>query len=91
MLPKSGDGQKHPFRMSLLAENYVHDLRNLSCLVWGTINIENWDVMQEGPSVHSFRMDKISVNEASGCFAVQEDLDRVEFACVRGSNFYQQE
>ena len=34
---------------------------------------------------------KFSVNKASSCSAVQEGLDRVEFACVCGSNLYQQE
>ena len=91
MLPKSGDGQKHPFRVSLVMENYVYDLGNLSCLVWRTIDIEDWDVMREGPSVHSFQIDKISVDEAFSRSAVQESLDSMEFTCVRDSNFYQQE
>jgi len=36
-------------------------------------------------------VDKISVDEASSCSAVQEGLDEVEFACVRSSDFYWQE
>ena len=77
--------------MSLVVKNYVYDFGNLSCLIRGTVDIEDWDVIWEGPSVYSFRADEISVDEASGCSAVQESLDRVEFACVRGSNLYQQE
>jgi len=91
LFPKSGDSQKHPFGVSFVLENHIHDLGNLSCLVEGAINIEDQDVTREGLSVHLFRADKISVNEASGCSAVQESLDEVEFACVCSSNFYWQE
>jgi len=45
----------------------------------------------EGSSVHPFQIDKIAVDEAPSCFAVQEGLDRVEFACVHSSNFHWQE
>jgi len=38
------DSQEHPFRVSLVAKNYVHDFGNLSCLVRGTVNIEDWDI-----------------------------------------------
>ena len=41
LFPKSRDSQKHPFRVSLVLENYIHDLRNLSCLVGGAVNIED--------------------------------------------------
>ena len=91
MLPKSGDSQKHPFGVSLVAENYVHELGNLSCLIRETVNIKDWDITRECLSVHSFQTDEISVNEASGHSTVQEGLDGVEFAYVHGSNFYQQE
>jgi len=77
--------------VSFVAKNYVHNLGTLSCLIRGTIDIEDWDVTQEGLSVHSLRTDKIPVDEASNCSTVQEGLDRVEFICVHGSNFYQQE
>jgi len=77
--------------VTLVTKNYVHNLGNLSCLVRGAINIKDWDVMWEGPSVHPFWTDKISVNKASSRSAVQEGLDGVEFTCVRGSNFYWQE
>jgi len=30
--------------VSLVTEKYVYDLRDLSCLVGGTIDIEDWDV-----------------------------------------------
>ena len=36
-------------------------------------------------------MDEISVDEASSCSTVQEGFDGVEFACIRGSDFYWQE
>ena len=72
-------------------KNYVHDFGNLSCLIRETINIENWDVMWEGLSVHLFRMNEISVDETSGYSIIQEGLNGVEFTCVHGSNFYQQE
>jgi len=68
--------------VSLVAKNYVHDLKNLSCLIGGTVNIEDWDVMQEGPSVHPFQTDKISVDEASSCSTVQKGLDRVELLSI---------
>ena len=74
--------------MSLVAKNYIHDLRNLFCLVRRTINIEDWDVMREGSSVHSFQIDEISVNKAFSCSTVQEGLDGVEFTCVYSSNFH---
>ena len=77
--------------MSLVAENYVHNLGNLSCLVRETVNIEDWDVVQEGLSVHPLQTDKISVNEASSGSAVQEGFDRVEFAHGCSSNFHWQE
>ena len=44
LFPKSGDGQKHPFRVSLVTEKYVYDLRDLFCLVGGTIDIEDQNV-----------------------------------------------
>ena len=77
--------------MSLVVENYVHNLGNLSCLVKGTVDIEDRDVVREGLSVHPLRTDKISVDEASGGSAVQEGFDGVEFACVCSSNFHWQE
>ena len=36
-------------------------------------------------------MNEISVDETSGYSIIQEGLNRVEFTCVHGSNFYQQE
>jgi len=77
--------------VSLVVKNYVHDLGNLFCLVGRTVNIEDWNIIREGPSVQLFQINKISVDEASGCSAVQEGLDGVELACVRGSNCYWQE
>jgi len=41
LFPKSRDSQKHSFRVSLVLENHIHDLRNLSCLVGGAVNIED--------------------------------------------------
>ena len=35
-------------------EKYVYDLGNLVCLVRGTVDIKDWDVMQEGLSVYPF-------------------------------------
>ena len=69
-------------------EKYVYNLRDLSCLVGGTIDIEDGDVMWEGLSVYPFQTDKIPVDEASSCSAVQEDFNRVEFTCVRSSDFH---
>ena len=91
LFPKSGDGQKHPFGVSLVPENYIYNFGNLTCFIGGTVDVEDQDVTREGPSIHSFRVDKISVDEASGCSGVQEGLDGVEFACVRSSDFYWQE
>ena len=54
LFPKSGDSQEHPLGVSLVAENYVHNLGNLSCFIRGTVNIEDWDVMRESPGVHPF-------------------------------------
>jgi len=45
LFPKSGDGQEHPLRVSLVVENYVHNLGGLFCLVRRTVDIEDWDVM----------------------------------------------
>ena len=45
LFPKSRDSQKHPLGVSLVAENYVHNLGDLSCLVRGTIDIEDWDII----------------------------------------------
>ena len=44
LFPKSGDSQKHPFGVSLVLENHIYDLRNLSCLVGGAVNVEDRDV-----------------------------------------------
>ena len=54
LFPKSGDSQKHPFGVSLVPENHIHNLGNLSCLVRGAIDVEDQDVTREGPSVHPF-------------------------------------
>ena len=54
LFPKSGDSQKHPLGVSLVPENHIHNLRNLSCLVGRAIDVEDQDVMREGPSVHPF-------------------------------------
>ena len=56
--------------MSLVPEDYVHHFGDLFCFVRRTVDIEDGDVMQEGPGVHSLRTDEISVDEASGCSAV---------------------
>jgi len=45
LFPKSGDGQEHPFGVSLVPENHVHDLGNLSCFIGGAVDIEDRDVM----------------------------------------------
>ena len=76
--------------MSFVAKSYIHNLRNLFCLIRGTVNIEDRDVAWEGPSVHSSRTDKISVDEASSGSTVQESFDKVEFARVYSSNFHWQ-
>jgi len=31
--------------VSLVAENYIHHLGDLSCLVRGAINVKDWDIM----------------------------------------------
>ena len=54
LFPKSGDSQKHPLGVSLVPENYIYNLRNLSCLVGRAIDIEDQDVTREGLSVHPF-------------------------------------
>ena len=72
-------------------EKYIYNLRNLACLVRGTINVEDWDVTQESSSVYPFQMDELLVNKASSCSAVQESFDRVEFTCVHSSDFHWQE
>jgi len=54
LFPKSGDSQKHPFRVHLVLENHIYDLGNLSCLVGRAVNIEDRDVTREDLSVHSF-------------------------------------
>ena len=77
--------------MSLVTEKYIYDFGNLSGLVRESVDIEDRDVTREGPSVYSFRSDEVPVDEASGCSAVQEGFDGVEFACVRSSNFHWQE
>ena len=45
LFPKSGNSQEHSFRVSLVSENHIHDLRNLSCLVGGAVDVEDRDVM----------------------------------------------
>ena len=69
-------------------ENYIHNLGNLPCLVRRTVDIKDWDVAREGPSVHPSQTNKISVNEASGGSAVQESFDGVEFAHGCSSDFH---
>jgi len=49
LFSKSGDGQEHSLGVSLVAENYVHNFGDLSCLIRGTVNIEDRDVMRESP------------------------------------------
>ena len=44
LFPKSGDSQKHPFGVSLVLENHIYDLGNLSCLVGEAVNVEDRDV-----------------------------------------------
>jgi len=40
LFSKSGDGQKHPFGVSLVPENHIYDLRNLSCFVGGPLTLK---------------------------------------------------
>jgi len=54
LFPKFGDSQKHPFGVSLVLENHIHNLRDLSCLIGGAVNIEDWDVTREGLGIHPF-------------------------------------
>ena len=35
-------------------EKYVYDLGNLSSLIRGTVDVEDWDVMRESLSVYLF-------------------------------------
>ena len=72
-------------------EKYVYDLGDLSCLVGGTVDIEDRDVVWEGPSIYSFWMDEVPVDEASSHSAVQEGFDGVEFTCICSSDFHWQE
>ena len=72
-------------------EKYVYNFGNLSGLVRRSVDIEDWDVTREGPSVYPFRTDEVPVDKASGYSAVQKGFDGVEFAGVRSSNFYWQE
>ena len=44
LLPESGDSQEHPLGVSLVPENYIHNLGNLSCLIRGTVDIEDQDI-----------------------------------------------
>jgi len=39
--------------VSFVAEKYVYNLRNLACLIRGTVDVEDWDVMRESLSVYS--------------------------------------
>ena len=77
--------------MSLVTEKYVYDLGDLSCLVGGTVDIEDWDIAWEGLSVYPFQTDEVPVDEASSRSAVQEGFDGVEFTCICSSNFHWQE
>ena len=45
LFSESGDGQEHPFGVSFIAENYIHHLRDLSCLIRRAVDIKDWDVM----------------------------------------------
>ena len=44
LFSKSGDSQKHSFGVSLVPENYIHNLGNLPCLIGGAINVEDRDI-----------------------------------------------
>ena len=46
LLPESGDSQEHPLGVSLVPENYIHNLGNPSCLVGRAVDVEDWDVAQ---------------------------------------------
>ena len=54
LFPKARDSQKHSLGVSFVVEKYIYDLGNLVCLVRGTVDIKDWDVMQEGLSVYPF-------------------------------------
>ena len=73
--------------MSFVAEKYIYNLGNLACLIRGTIDVEDQDVAQESLSIYPFQTDKLPVDEASSCSAVQEGFDGVEYDLINNLGF----
>jgi len=63
LLPEVGDGEEHPFGVSLIIEDYVHHFRDLSGFVRGTVHVEHWYGARDAPGADTLRADKIFIYE----------------------------
>ena len=90
LLPKVGDGEEHPFRVSFIIEDHVYHFGDLSGFVRGTVHVEHWYGVRDVPGANTLRADEISVYEIACGSGVQKRFDGMYFAGVSGTNLYRE-
>jgi len=88
LLSMAGDSEEHPFGVGFVAEDYIYNFGDLTCLIGGTVHVVHQYGTRDAPSVNTFRLDKVSIYEVACSSGVQKHFDRVHLAGVCGADFY---
>jgi len=91
LLPEVRDGEKCPFRVGLITEDYIHHFRDLSYFVREAIHVEHRYGTRDAPGTNAFCTDKILVYEVAGGSGVQKRFDGMHLAGVSDTDLDRQD
>jgi len=65
LLSKTGDSEKCPFGVGLVAEDYIYHFGDLTSFIGGAIYVVHWYGMRDAPSANAFCIDKVFIYEVA--------------------------
>ena len=75
LLSEARDGKERPFRVGLVAEDYVHHFGDLTCFVGEAVHIVHRYGVRDAPGAYTFCTDKVFIYEiACSCKGIALSL-----------------
>ena len=91
LLSETGDGEKRPFRVGFVMEDYIYYFGDLTSLIGGAIHIVHWYGARDARGANTFCTDKVLIYEVARSSRAQKRLDGMYLASVCGADFYQKD
>ena len=91
LLPKVGDGKERPFRVGLIAKNYIYYFGDLPCFIRGAVHVEHRYGPRDVLGANTLCMDKVFIYEVACSSRVQKCLDGMHLASISSTNLYRKD